>query len=115
MVWPNRGAAGPDSCQTINVLALLHGYHTVKHWLINHVTVEAKLRIKAEIGACLVDRDDALIVGDVVDSRPALRDGEKRRMGCGIDMQRRLSLPRIVPGAGAVQEPVAQHDAFDGR
>jgi hypothetical protein len=62
--------------------------------------------------AGLFDCDGAVVLGNVVDARRPARDGEERRMRCGIDVQRRPGVRRV-PGAGAVEPPVPQHDAFN--
>src|SRR5258708_5749915 len=37
-VWPNPGAARPDSHADVNVLAVLHPRNTINDWLIKNVT-----------------------------------------------------------------------------
>src|SRR5262249_50116479 len=37
-VWPNRGAAGPDSYPDVNVLAVLHARNRINDWLTKNVT-----------------------------------------------------------------------------
>src|SRR6266566_107363 len=37
-VWPNRGAAEPDSHSEVNVLAVLRARNTINDWLIKNVT-----------------------------------------------------------------------------
>ena len=69
-------------------------------------------RIETEFFARLVDLHRAVALGDIVDTRESAGDGKQRGVRGGIDVQWR---PRVggVPGAGAVQPPVAQHDAVD--
>ena len=45
----------------------------------------------------------------------AARDRKQRRMGRGIDMQRRARLGGFGPGAGTIKPAIAQHDAVDTR
>src|SRR5262249_11477046 len=37
-VWPNRGAAEPDSHPDVNVLAVLHTRNRINEWLTKNVT-----------------------------------------------------------------------------
>src|SRR5262249_54927738 len=37
-VWPNRGAADPDSHPDVNVLAVLHTRNRINDWLTKNVT-----------------------------------------------------------------------------
>src|SRR5262249_36719193 len=37
-VWPNRGAAEPDSHSYVNVLAVLHARNRINEWLTKNVT-----------------------------------------------------------------------------
>ena len=106
-VWPNRGAAEPDSHPDVNVLAVLHTRNRINEWLTRNVTPwpheglafakrpardhrdsrRAKARIEAKLGARLGDRDDAVVVRDVVDAGRAMRDREQRGMCRGVDVQ----------------------------
>src|SRR5215471_21763366 len=100
-VWPNRGAARPDSHSDVNVLAVLRPRNTINEWLIKNVTPwpheglafaknrgasprksrRAISRIEAKLGARLGDRDRAVVVRDVVDAGRALRHREQRGVG----------------------------------
>src|SRR5258708_1626265 len=120
-VWPNRGAARPDSHPDVNVLAVLHPRNTINDWLIkkSHLghtrdslsqktageyreSRPAKSRIEAKLGARLGDRDRAVVVRDVVDAGRAPRDREQRGGGRSVDVQRRprpggCLTPRALP------------------
>src|SRR6516225_5933652 len=63
-------------------------------------------RVEAQILAGLRDRDRALVVSDVVNAGRAEGDDEQRRLGCGIDVDRRLAGGPPAPGARAVKKPV---------
>jgi len=109
-VWPNRGAARPDSHSDVNVLAVLRPRNTINEWLIKNVTPwpheglafakdrgasprqsrRAISRIEAKLGARLGDRDRAVVVRDVVDAGRAPRKREQRGVGRSVDVQRRL-------------------------
>lgn len=59
--------------------------------------------VKSEFAACLLDRELAVILGDVVDARRAARDSQERGVGGGIGGERARTTrpagrPNLVPG-----------------
>ena len=75
--------------------------------------MQTKPRIEAELGACLGDRDHAVVIRDVVDaSRPA-RKREQRGVRRGIDVQRRPADGLVVLGPHPIEKAIAQDDAIE--
>src|SRR5262249_10995740 len=127
-VWPNRGAAEPDSHSYVNVLAVLHTRNRINEWLTKNVTPwpheglafardatrardsrRAKSRIEAELGARFGERDHAVVIRDVVDAGRAMGDREQRGVCGSVDVQPRLAAGCCVPSAWSVQQAIAQH------
>ena len=54
-----------------------------------------------------------VIVGNVVDAAPAMRDREQGCLCRRIDVEAGLAIGRPVPGARPVKQAIAEHDAFD--
>src|SRR5580704_2526919 len=67
--------------------------------------------IKTQFVAGLFDCDRPVVIGDVVDAVAAAHR-EQRRLRCSVDMDWRLAAWTFAPGAGAVEQAIAQHDGF---